>query len=234
MQKLTDSSRQQTAEGIGYPTALSLQVPAPLTRRYSATAWEGVARMNVDLTGPHCHRRPHPHHSTRPQPCPRARPYTRWVADLLRTGAARSSDVRDRSSDRWDRASRARGIARGCCPGHGHVPRGVGGAWRCPAHRRRVPYPPQRPHRTGASQRACGVAGRFLLPSVRCSVLASLSGTGRSRSPGLRPAALSLAGVECRWLRQRLISPGSTTGSSRDGQAGHDSFTPGGVHVSSR
>lgn len=34
----------------------SLQVPAPQTRRYSATAREGVARMNVYLTCPHCHQ----------------------------------------------------------------------------------------------------------------------------------------------------------------------------------
>ncbi|MGY2033302.1 hypothetical protein [Nocardia gipuzkoensis] len=56
MKKLVISSRQQVAEGVGYPTEFSLQVPAPQTRRYSATAWEGVPRMDVDLTCPHCHQ----------------------------------------------------------------------------------------------------------------------------------------------------------------------------------
>ncbi len=56
MQKLTNSSRQQMAEGVGYPGELSLQVPGPQTRRGSATAWEGVAGMDVDLTCPHCHQ----------------------------------------------------------------------------------------------------------------------------------------------------------------------------------
>ncbi|MGY5311767.1 hypothetical protein [Nocardia gipuzkoensis] len=56
MQKLTNISRQQVTEGVGYQPELSLQVPTPQMRRYSATALEGVPRMDIDLTCPHCNQ----------------------------------------------------------------------------------------------------------------------------------------------------------------------------------
>ncbi len=56
MPKLRNRSRQQIAEGVGYPAELSLQVLAPQTRRYNPTTREGVGRMNVDLRCPHCHQ----------------------------------------------------------------------------------------------------------------------------------------------------------------------------------
>lgn len=236
----TDTPLQRNGPGGCCPYECLSDVSALPSTRLGAECARSACRWRVDqlrdrrlfrcgsrLDWPgagvrHCHRRPHPHHSTRPKPRPRARPHPRWVADLLRTGTASSSDVRDRSGDRWDRTSRARGIALGCGPGHGHVPRGVSSAWRCHAHCRGVPYSPQRTDRSRTFHRACGVAGRFLLPSVRCSVLAAFSGLGCSGSPGIRPAAVPLVGVECRWLRQRLISPAMTASS------------PGDVHVSSR
>lgn len=56
MHKLTNISRQQVTEGVGFSAELSLQVPAPHTRRDSATALEGVPRMDIDLTCPHCNQ----------------------------------------------------------------------------------------------------------------------------------------------------------------------------------